>query len=79
MGEMPSKAPKVVDLRNDPATNPDVVLEKAVGEYESVLIIGYDKDGVLDARASLNQDAKSILFMLEQFKNKLLNGDYQGD
>ena len=70
---------KVVDLNRDPAKDPDVVLEKAKGVYESVLIVGYDKDGVLDVRGSTNQDAKSILFMLEQFKSKLLNGDYKDE
>jgi hypothetical protein len=70
---------KVVDLNSDPARNPDVVLEKAKGQYESVVVIGYDNEGILDVRASTNQDAKSILFMMEQFKNKLLNGDYRDE
>lgn len=70
---------KVVELNNEPARNPDVVLDKGKGVYESVLILGYDKDGLLDARASTNQDAKSILFMLEQFKSNLLNGDYKDE
>jgi hypothetical protein len=70
---------KVVDLNSDPARNPDVVLEKAKGQYESVVVIGYDNEGILDVRASTNQDAKSILFMMEQFKNKLLNGDYKDE
>ena len=70
---------KVVDLNSDPARNPDVVLEKAKGHYETVVVVGYDKDGVLDVRGSTNQDVKSILFMMEQFKNKLLNGDYKDE
>lgn len=70
---------KVVELNNEPARNPDVVLEKAKGQYESVVVIGYDNEGILDVRASTNQDAKSILFMMEQFKNKLLNGDYKDE
>ena len=70
---------KVVDLNSDPARNPDVVLEKATGQCESVVVIGYDNEGILDVRASTNQDAKSILFMMEQFKNKLLNGDYKDE
>ncbi len=59
------------------AIDPDVVLENAKNEFESVIIIGYDHEGNLDVRASLNIDHKEILFMIERFKQKLLNGDYQ--
>lgn len=68
---------KVVDLR--PAEKADNVLKKAIGEFDSVVLIGYDKEGVLDARASLNIDAANINFMVDLFKTKLLNGDYQDD
>lgn len=60
----------------DAANNPDNVLEQAIGEYESVYVLGYDKDGNLDARASTNMTQESILWLLESFKNKMLNGDY---
>ena len=60
----------------DAATNPDNVLEQAVGKYKSVIIIGYDKQGSLDARASTNTKSSDILWMLETFKMKLLRGDY---
>ena len=60
----------------DAATNPDNVLEQAVGAYESVIIIGYDKDGNFNARASTNIKSSDILWMLETFKMKLLRGDY---
>lgn len=59
------------------AENPDNVLEQAIGALESVLVVGYDKHGNLDARASLNLDEEEIIFMLEMFKHKLFNGDYQ--
>lgn len=69
----------VVKLNDDStAINPDVVLEEAKGEYSEVFILGYDNDGALDVRSSTNWDVKSILFAIEQFKNKMLNGDYRG-
>lgn len=58
------------------AKYPDAVLEQAVGVYESVFIIGYDQDGKLDVRASTNLACKDILWLIETFKSKMLNGDY---
>lgn len=66
----------VIKMHSDPATDPDIVLEAAKGELESVLIIGYDKEGQLDARASLNIKQSDILWMIEMFKMKLMRGDY---
>lgn len=58
------------------AENPDNVLEQAMGQYSDVLIIGYDKDGYLDVRASTTLDHTQINWLVDSFKNKLLNGDY---
>lgn len=58
------------------ARNPDAVLEQAVGEYESVFVIGLDKEGALEVRSSTNLDHKEILWLMEVFKSKLLKGDY---
>lgn len=58
------------------AQSVDNVLEQAIGEYESAVIVGWNKDGTLDVRASLNLDHKEINWLLSVFKNKLLNGDY---
>ncbi|MOA62277.1 hypothetical protein D3C78_1876430 [compost metagenome] len=63
----------------DAAKEPDAVLEQAIGQYESVFMIGYDKDGHLDVRASTNINHADILFLIESFKYKMLNGDYSGD
>ena len=60
----------------DAAKNPDNVLEQAIGSYESVVIIGYDKDGYVDARASTNIDTANINFLVDSFKQKLIHGDY---
>jgi hypothetical protein len=61
------------------AQDPDKVLEKAIGAYDSVLVIGWDKDGVLDVRASLNLEQKDCLWLIEAFKRKMLSGDYSDD
>lgn len=60
----------------DAADYPDNVLEQAVGCYESVLIIGWDVDGFLDIRSSTNLNTSDILYLVDKFKHKLLNGDY---
>jgi hypothetical protein len=60
----------------DAADNPDNVLEQAIGKYESLLILGFDMDGDLDARASTNLNTGEILILIEKFKAKLINGDY---
>lgn len=61
------------------AKDPDAVLEQSVGEYGSVLIIGWDKAGALDVRSSTDINHKDILWLMEVFKSKLLNGDYFHD
>jgi len=60
----------------DAAENPDNVLEQAIGNYETVFVLGYDKDGALDARASTNMTQASLLWLIESFKTNMLNGDY---
>ena len=61
------------------AQDPDVVLDEAKGEYESVLVMGWSSEGSLDVRASLNLTNKDCLWLVEQFKHNLLHGDYLGD
>lgn len=58
------------------AQNPDKVLDKAVGSFNDVLILGHNKSGAFEARASLNLQHKDILWIIELFRQKLLNGDY---
>lgn len=58
------------------AANPDAVLEQSAGVYDEVLVIGYDKDGALDVRASLNFDMKSIFFAIDAFKHQVLSGEF---
>jgi len=61
------------------ASNPDVVLEEAKGAFESVVLVGWDKDGRLDARATLNLSAAEINWLISVFQQKLLRGDYTDD
>ncbi len=62
----------------DAAKDADAVLEQAAGEFSEVLIIGWDKEGFLDARATLGlKDGGDLLWLIESFKMKLMSGDYQ--
>lgn len=56
--------------------DPDAVLEQAVGVYQDVLIVGWDKNGHLEARSSTTLKAKDILWLIEIFKANLINGEY---
>ena len=57
----------------------DSVLESAKGLYDSVLLIGWDKEGFLNVASTNNLDQKDCLYLAQMFTNKLLNGDYQED
>lgn len=59
------------------AEKADNVLEQACGQYQDVLIIGWNNNGELDARATLGlTDGGNVLWLIETFKNRLLNGAY---
>lgn len=63
----------------DAAKDADAVLEQAIGGFSEVLVIGWDKDGFLAARATLGlKDGGDILGLIEHSKAKLMNGDYSG-
>ena len=64
----------------DAAKEPDNVIEQAMGQYKSVLIIGWDNDDKFDARATLDlKEGGDVLWLMEIFKFKMLNGDFMGD
>ena len=54
------------------------VLEDAKESAVDVLVIYYDKDGVMQADSS-DMDQKSASYIVQQFSNKLLNGGYNAD
>lgn len=64
----------------DAAKEADNVLEQARGVYDQVLILGWDKSGDLDARATLGLEAGAdVLWLMETFKHKLMNGDFSDE
>lgn len=71
--------PKSQPIQIHAARNPDNVLKDAVGGYQQVFIIGYDLNGNMDARSSTNMTYQEILWLLDAFRHKLLNGDYFDD
>lgn len=61
----------------DAAKDADNVIEQAIGQYDEVLIIGWDKDGKFDARATLGlKDGGDVLWLLETLKFKLMSGEF---
>lgn len=56
----------------------DTILEKAKGELESVVVIGFDKDGG-EYFASSAADGGEVLWHLERAKQALLRVDDDGD
>lgn len=52
--------------------DPGKVLKAAIGELESVLVIGWDKEGELYT-ASSKSDGGDILWLLEKCKQRLMN------
>lgn len=63
----------------DAAKDPNAVLEQARGEFQNVLILGWNQEGYLEARSDTNMNLKDILFMVELFKAKLMTGEYSED
>ena len=58
------------------AENPDNVLEQAIGNFESVFMIGFDHDGDMDVRASTNLSQEQIIWLIERFRVNLIMGEY---
>jgi hypothetical protein len=54
----------------------DNVLEQSIGEFNQAVIIGWDKNGYLDVRSDTTLTGSDVLWLIEVFKQKLLNGDY---
>ena len=64
----------------DAAKDADNVLEWARGRYSEMLIIGYNKDGLFTSQATLGlKDGGDCLWLIEQFKLKMLMGDFGPD
>ena len=76
MGGLPVSADVVKFYPKDAAKKADAVLEQAIGQYEDVLILGYDAEGRLDPRATLTLKKADILWLIENFKHRLLSGEW---
>ncbi len=80
-----SEEPKVVKFYpKDAAKSADAVLEQAIGHYDQVIVIGWDKNGEFDARATTGLKDVECLWLVEVFKHKLMGGaflseDYQDE
>ena len=56
---------------------PDMVLDAAIGIYDDVMTIGYNKAGNIEVHTSSGIELQSqLFFLLEQFKHSLLSGEY---
>lgn len=55
--------------------DPDSVLEMSMGNYQSVLILGYDDDGNLAMSSSTNLNRMEILWMIEYCKIAIMSLD----
>lgn len=69
------KMTNVVRLRPRDATDPDQVLEQAVGKYNHVVVVGVDSDGNFDARCSLGVSVEQAVWLLEKTKSMILTMD----
>jgi len=56
--------------------DPDNVLEQAKHQLSTVIVIGHNKDNDTSYIAASTADKKRLLWMIEQFKFKLFNGDF---
>ena len=65
---------KVIPLNNITHLDlpPDRILENAIGKMDSVVLLGYDKEGT-EYFASSIADGGDVLWLLERCKQDLLN------
>ena len=50
----------------------DDILKEAIGVYSSAIIIGYNKEDFLEARATPNLTQAQVLWLVEHFKHLLI-------
>lgn len=59
-----------------PSLDPDIVLEKAKGEYDIVIIAGIEKDGAFTLRHGGEGNLAEAAYLLQLGVHKIMNGDY---
>ena len=61
----------VVDT-DETLTNPDNVMQRSMGHFENIILVGTNEDGHMEVRSSLNLTVKDMLWMLEMTKQNIL-------
>lgn len=59
-------------IKLHPATDPNIVLQHAIDAYDEVIVLGWTKDGNMQARSTLGLEAGETLLLVELFKKMLL-------
>jgi hypothetical protein len=54
----------------------DEMLKEAAGNFKSAIIIGYDNDGYLSVNTTGNIKCRDILWMIEEYKIRLLSCEF---
>ena len=57
----------------------DEILEDAKSEFKEGLILGWDADALMKAKASSSLEVKDIIYMIEVFKQTLINCGYEAE
>ena len=63
---------------NPPQATANEILELCKDQYEDLLVLGWDEDENLSARASSALDNKELLYIIELFKIALLTSSVEG-
>tara|TARA_R110001592_G_scaffold323494_1_gene602802 strand:- start:295 stop:519 length:225 start_codon:yes stop_codon:yes gene_type:complete len=63
---------------NPPQATANEILELCKDQYEDLLVLGWDEDENLSARASSALDNKELLYIIELFKIALLTSNVEG-
>jgi hypothetical protein len=73
IGNTPNEhADKTVNKHGDDLVLPDDIFQESIGEYGSVLVLGWDKEGSMKFVASNNFPASEKLWLMETAKLILL-------
>ena len=54
----------------------DEIFEDCKGQFNEVLIIGWDHDNLMKAKSSSTLDIKDVVYMMEVFKQALISTGY---
>ena len=63
---------------NPPQASANEILDICKDQYTDLLVVGWDEDDNLSARASSALDNKDLLYIVELFKVALLNANVAG-